>query len=462
MEKIEFLILRNLLYNDDYTRKVLPFIKDEYFQDTNQRIIYDEISKFVQEYNELPTKEILCIELEKRTDLNEESYKKTLGIISSLDNVPVDNKWLIDTTEKWCRDRAIYLALMESIHIADGNSDSKNRDAIPSILSDALAVSFDNHIGHDYFEDYEERFESYRRAEEKLPFDIEYLNKITNGGLAKKTLTIFMGSTGSGKTRCLCHLAASYLLQNKNVLYITLEMSEDKIAERIDANLLDVDIKSLAELPKKIFDTKVNNLMRKTQGALIVKEYPTASAHCGHFKALLNELNLKKSFVPDVIIVDYMNICSSSRYKSNTNINSYSYVKSIAEELRGLAVESNVPLITATQTNRSGMNSSDVDITDTSESVGGPVTADLLLALISTEELTELGQIMIKQLKNRYSDPNMYKRFVVGVDNSKMRLYDVEQSAQNEVLDTRAETSYTGDGNTKPSLKEKFGGFKFD
>lgn len=377
MEKIEFLILRNLLYNDDYTRKVLPFIKDEYFQDTTQRIVYDEISKFVQEYNELPTKEILCIELEKRTDLNEESYKKTLGVISSLDNVPVDNKWLIDTTEKWCRDRAIYLALMESIHIADGNSDSKNRDAIPSILSDALAVSFDNHIGHDYFEDYEERFESYHRKENKLEFDLEYFNKITNGGVPNKTLNVFLGGTNTGKTLCKCHLAASFLMQSKDVLYITLEMSETEIAKRIDANILNIPINQLDSVPKSVYTNKAMQLQQKTKGTLIIKEYPTASAHSGHFKSLLNELALKKSFRPDVIFIDYINICTSMRVKSNGVANSYSIVKSIAEELRGLAVEFDVPIITSTQVSRGGFNSTDIDLTDTSECIFVDETVEL-------------------------------------------------------------------------------------
>jgi archaellum biogenesis ATPase FlaH len=325
-------------------------------------------------------------------------------------------------------------------------------------LSDALAVSFDNHIGHDYLQDYIERFDFYRRTEEKISFDIEYLNKITKGGISKKTLTIFMAPTGVGKSLALCHIAAATLLQGKNVIYITLEMSEEKIAERIDANLLDIEIKDFMTLPKKIFETKVNSLMKKTQGNLIIKEYPTASAHVGHFKSLLNELYLKKSFKPDLIIIDYMNICSSSRYKNNISVNSYNYVKAIAEELRGLAVECDVPLITATQVNRNGMNNSDIDLTDTSESIGGPMTADLLLALISTEELEELGQIMIKQLKNRYSDPTFYKRFVVGIDRSKMRLYDVEQSAQKDILDSGKEEEYDYE-ERKP--KKSFEGFKF-
>jgi replicative DNA helicase len=461
MEKIEFLILRNLLYNESYTRKVLPFIKSEYFQDNIQKNVFEEIHSFILEYNKLPTKEVLYIELEKRTDLNEDTYKETLSVISSLEDVPVEKNWVVDTTEKWCRDRAIYLALMESIHIADGGDEKKNRDSIPSILSDALAVSFDNHVGHDYLQDYEERYESYRRKEDKIEFDLEYFNKITKGGLPNKTLNIALAGTGVGKSLFMCHVASSVLLQGRNVLYITLEMAEEKIAERIDANLLNVNIQDIAELPKSVFESKVNTLAKKTQGTLIIKEYPTASAHSGHFKGLINELALKKSFKPDIIFIDYLNICSSSRFKSGSNINSYTLVKSIAEELRGLAVEFNVPIVSATQTTRSGFGSSDVELTDTSESFGLPATADLMFALISTEDLEGLGQIMVKQLKNRYNDPTLYKRFVVGIDRAKMRLYDVEQSAQNDILDSGKEEEYNYEETKKPSLKEKFGQFKY-
>ena len=461
MEKIEFLILRNLLYNESYTRKVLPFIKSEYFQDTVQRNVFEEMHSFILEYNKLPTKEVLYIELEKRTDLNEDTYKETLSVISSLEDVSVEKNWVVDTTEKWCRDRAIYLALMESIHIADGGDDKKNRDSIPSILSDALAVSFDNHVGHDYLQDYEERYESYRRKEDKIEFDLEYFNKITKGGLPNKTLNICLAGTGAGKSLFMCHVASSVLLQGRNVLYITLEMAEEKIAERIDANLLNVNIQDISELPKNIFETKINNLAKKTQGTLIIKEYPTASAHAGHFKSLINELALKKSFKPDIIFIDYLNICSSSRFKGGSNINSYTLVKSIAEELRGLAVEFNVPIVSATQTTRSGFGSSDPELTDTSESFGLPATADLMFALISTEELEELGQIMVKQLKNRYNDPTLYKRFVVGIDRAKMRLYDVEQSAQKDILDSGKEEEYNYEETKNSSLKEKFGQFKY-
>ena len=455
MDKVEFLILRNLLHNEEYIRKVIPFIKSEYFEDPNQKIIFEEILKFIQEYNELATKEVLSIEVEKRQDINENSFREISQIISYLENIPSEFNWLVDTTEKWCRDRAIYLALMESIHIADGKDDNKNRDSIPSILSDALAVSFDTHVGHDYLVDYEKRYESYHRKEEKIEFDLEYFNKITKGGLPNKTLNIALAGTGVGKSLFMCHVASSALLQGRNVLYITLEMAEERIAERIDANLLNVPIQDIGDLPKSMFESKVNSLAKKTQGSLIIKEYPTASAHAGHFKSLLSELALKKSFRPDIIFIDYLNICSSSRYKSNFSVNSYSYVKAIAEELRGLAVEFNVPIVSATQTTRSGYGNSDVELTDTSESFGLPATADLMFALISTEELEQLGQIMVKQLKNRYNDPTINKRFVVGIDRSKMRLFDVEQSAQQDLLDSGQ------DEDDSPKKTSKFSEFKF-
>lgn len=458
MEKVEFLILRNLLYNEKYIRKVIPFIKSEYFEDQNQKIVFEEILSFVQEYNQPATKEVLCIEIEKRTDINEQSFKEITQIISCLEDVPSEFNWLINTTEKWCRDRAIYLALMESIHIADGNDEKKNRDSIPSILSDALAVSFDNHVGHDYLQDYEQRYESYHKKEDKIEFDLEYFNKITKGGLPNKTLNIALAGTGVGKSLFMCHVASSVLLQGRNVLYITLEMAEERIAERIDANLLNVPIQDIVDLPKQMFENKVTNLAKKTQGTLIIKEYPTASAHAGHFKSLLNELALKKSFRPDIIFIDYLNICSSSRYKGNSNINSYTFVKAIAEELRGLAVEFNVPIVSATQTTRSGYGSSDVELTDTSESFGLPATADLMFALISTEELEGLGQILVKQLKNRYNDPTIHKRFVIGIDRAKMRLYDCEQSAQQDILDNGKDEEYDYE-EKKP--KKTFEGFKF-
>jgi replicative DNA helicase len=458
MDKVEILILRNLLYNEEYLRKVVPFIKADYFEDPHQKIVFEEVLNFVQEYNQPTTKEVLCIEVEKRTDINDTSFNEVTKLISYLEDVPTDYEWLLDTTEKWCRDRAIYLALMESIALADGKDKEKDRDAIPSILSDALAVSFDSHVGHDYLLDYEARYESYHRKEDKIEFDLEYFNKITKGGLPNKTLNIALAGTGVGKSLFMCHVAASALLGGKNVLYITLEMAEEKIAERIDANLLNVPIQEITDLPKVMFEDKVTKLAQKTQGTLIIKEYPTASAHAGHFRALLNELALKKSFRPDIIFIDYLNICASSRYRGNSTVNSYSYIKAIAEELRGLAVEANVPIVSATQTTRSGYGSSDVELTDTSESFGLPATADLMFALISTEDLETLGQILVKQLKNRYNDPTIHKRFVVGIDRAKMRLYDCEQTAQEDILDNGKEEEYTYE-EQKP--KKSFDGFKF-
>jgi len=456
MERIETTILKNLIYNEEYSRKVIPFIKPEYFELRSEKILFEEISNFIVKYGSSITLEALTIETENRTDLTEVEVKEIREM--NLTESVVENQWLIDSTEKWCRDRAIYLALMESIHIADGNDEKKNRDAIPSILSDALSVSFDNHIGHDYLQDYEERYESYHRKEDKIPFDLELFDKITKGGIPNKTLNIALAGTGVGKSLFMCHVASSVLLQGKNVLYITLEMAEEKIAERIDANLLNVPIQDITELPQMMFENKVTSLAKKTQGTLIIKEYPTASAHSGHFKALLNELALKKSFKPDIIFIDYLNICASSRYRGNSTVNSYSYIKAIAEELRGLAVEANLPIISATQTTRSGYGSSDVDLTDTSESFGLPATADLMFALISTEELEGLNQIMVKQLKNRYNDPTIYKRFVVGIDRAKMRLYDCEQSAQEDILDSGQEEEYN---NEEKKPKKSFAEFKF-
>ena len=458
MDQIEFLILRNLLHNEEYIRKVIPFIKPEYFEDKNQKIVFEEIHSFVLEYNQPATKEVLCIEIEKRIDINEQEFKEIIQVISCLEDVATEFNWLVDTTEKWCRDRAIYLALMESIHITDGKDAKKNRDSIPTILSEALAVSFDTHIGHDYLLDYEQRYEYYHKKENRIEFDLDFFNKITNGGVPNKTLNIFLAGTNVGKTLAMCHMASSFLLQSKNVLYITMEMAEEEIAKRMDANILNVPINQLDDLPKSMFTSKASKLLEKTKGSLIIKEYPTAAAHAGHFKALLNELSLKKSFRPDVIFIDYINICASSRFRAGSNMNSYSIIKSIAEELRGLAVEHNVPIFSATQTTRSGFSSSDVEITDTSESFGLPATADFLVALISTEELEGLGQIMVKQLKNRYGDKSMFKRFVVGIDRAKMRLYDVEQNAQQDILDNGKEEQY----NNEDKPKKSFSGFKFD
>ena len=458
MEKIEFLILRNLIYNEEYARKVIPFIKDDYFEDQKQKIIFEEISSFIQQYNKLATKEILSIEVEKRSDINDTIYQEIVDVISSFEDEVGEIDWLVDSTEKWCRDRAIYLALMESIQLADGKDESKGRDAIPTILSEALAVSFDNHVGHDYLEDYEARFESYHRKEDRIPFDLEYFNKITKGGLPNKTLNIALAGTGVGKSLFMCHVASSALIEGKNVLYITLEMAEEKIAERIDANLLNINIQDITDLPKPIFDTKVEALAKKTQGTLIIKEYPTASAHSGHFKSLLNELALKKSFRPDIIFIDYLNICASSRYKANGNVNSYSYIKAIAEELRGLAVEANLPIVSATQTTRSGFASSDPDLTDTSESFGLPATADLMFALISSEELEGEGKLMVKQLKNRYNDPTTNKRFVVGIDRNKMRLYDCKDQAK--IIDSGQKDDESDDNIVNVFGKSKFNDFK--
>ena len=456
---IEQTILSNLVFNEKYCRKVIPFIKEEYFTSRGCAILFTEIHEYVSEYNSLPTKTALSIECDNRDDLSEENYKEIQNGISELNEEEHDYDWLIHTTETWCQERAIYLSLMESIKIADGQDTKKEKGAIPQILSDALSVSFDSHIGHDYVLDAETRYDFYHKTEEKIPFDLEYLNKITKGGLPNKTLNIALAGTGVGKSLFMCHVAASALLRGKNVLYITLEMAEEKIAERIDANLLNVNIKDLATLPKVMFDNKINNLSKKTQGKLIIKEYPTASAHVGHFKALLQELSLKKSIKPDIVFVDYLNICASQRYKGSI-VNSYTYVKAIAEELRGLAVESNVPIVSATQTTRSGFGSTDVDLTDTSESFGLPATADLMFALISTEELEGLNQIMVKQLKNRYNDPTIFKRFVVGIDRAKMRLYDVEQKAQEDILDNGKEEEYNPHEEKKP--KKSFAGFKFN
>ena len=455
MSKVENLVIKNLLLDEEYVRKAMPFIKAEYFSDLLEKNLYNVINKYFTDYSALPTKEALEIEVGQLGNISDEQHRQTIQYIRDIDDEKSEYDWILDTTEKWCKERAIYLALMESIKIAEGNDEKRATGAIPSILSDALAVSFDNHIGHDYLQDYEERYEFYHQTEEKIPFDLEFFNRITKGGLPNKTLNIALAGTGVGKSLFMCHVASSILLQSKNVLYITLEMAEEKIAERIDANLLSVDIQQLDQLPKMMFDSKVNKIAKKTQGQLIIKEYPTASASVGHFRALLNDLALKKAFKPDIIFIDYLNICASNRYSKLGNVNSYSYIKAIAEELRGLAVEANVPIVSATQTTRSGYGSSDVDLTDTSESFGLPATADLMFALISTEELEEINQIMVKQLKNRYNDPTLNKRFVVGIDRAKMRLYDVEQSAQNDIVDANQEV----DATTK-SLSEKFAKLK--
>ena len=433
---LEQTILRNLLTDEQYMRKVLPFVKPDYFQGI-YKTLFKEAGKYVGKYNKLPTAESLGIELSE-ANMSAEQFQMAVDIIPQLfASEKIDKDWLLDTTEKWCQDRAIYNAIMESITIIDGKHDSLTKNALPDLLQKALGVAFDTNVGHDYVENAEERFDFYHQEEDRIPFDLEYFNKITKGGVPNKTLNICLAGTGVGKSLFMCHLAASALAEGRNVLYISLEMAEERIAERIDANLLNVPIDQLENLSKDMFTQKVSNLAKKTNGKLIIKEYPTGSAHAGHFRALLNELKLKKQFEPDVIFIDYLNICASSRMKGMGGaINSYNYVKAIAEELRGLAVEYDVPLWSATQTTRSGYSNSDVGLEDTSESFGLPATADLMFALISTEELEGLGQIMVKQLKNRYNDPTFNKRFVIGVDRGKMRLSDVDETEQDLTDDT--------------------------
>ena len=438
-QTIERTALTQLVTNEQYARKVLPFIKEDYFADKTERTIFSEITKFVDKYNKIPTQTSLEIEVSARKDLNEEEFKKVVAVIQTLESTDVDFDWLVNTTEQFCKDKAVYNAIVEGISIIDGKDKLRGPDAIPNILTEALAVGFDSRIGHDYLFDYDERYDYYHTVEEKIPFDLEFFNKITKGGLPPKTLNIALAGTGVGKSLFMCHVAANCLSQGKNVLYITLEMAEERIAERIDANLMNITIDDLHELPKQMFDDKIAKIIKSTSGKLIVKEYPTASAHTAHFRGLIKELAIKKSFKPDILFVDYLNICSSSRFKGATNVNSYMYIKSIAEELRGLAVETNIPIMSATQTTRSGFVSTDVGLEDTSESFGLPATADFMFALISNEELDELNQIAVKQLKNRYNDPTMNKRFVIGIDRAKMRLFDVKPSEQNDLVDTGQE-----------------------
>ena len=435
--RIEDTILRHLMHDESYARKVIPFLKTEYFIDASERLIYDKINAFVLKYNSLPTYEALHIQIEDHPGLSEDLHKKTHSILDSIKQVPekTNADWLRDNTEKFCQDRALHNAIMDSIGILDGKDKLHTKDHLPELLKNALSVSFDSHIGHDFLDDYDKRYDFYHRIEEKIPFDLELMNKITNGGLSKKSLNIILAGTGVGKSLAMCHMAAANLMIGKRVLYITLEMAEERIAERIDANLLNVMITELDTLPKDSYDKKVSRIKSKTAGKLIIKEYPTASAHVGHFRHLLNELNLKRDFIPDIVYVDYLNICMSSRIKQGTNVNSYTYVKSIAEELRGLAVERNMPIVSATQTTRSGYGSSDPGLEDTSESFGLPATADLMIALISTEELQNLNQIMVKQLKNRYADLTTDRRFVIGVDRARMKLYDLEDFEQEDIHD---------------------------
>lgn len=465
---LEKKILQRLINDDEYVRRTIPFLKSEYFQDSTERVVFEECKKFILKYNGTPTVDALQIELSNRSDLKEEQYKKASSIIEEVKSEcdSNDREWLIDETEKFCQEKAIYNAIMESIQILDHTKEQKkDKGSIPGILSDALAVSFDDHIGHDFIDDAEKRYEFYHKLEKRLPFDLDYFNKITKNGLPDKTLNIILAGTGVGKSMFMCHCAASNLTMGKNVLYITLEMAEERIAERIDANLLNTDLDKLIGLSKEVYVKKINRLKDKTMGKLIIKEYPTASANATHFRHLLNELKLKKQFIPDIIYIDYLNICTSSRIKQGSNVNSYSYIKAIAEELRGLAVECSLPIVSATQTTRSGYSNSDIDLTDTSESFGLPATADFMFALISTEELAELNQIMVKQLKNRYSSPDTNKRFVIGVDRAKMKLYDVEQSAQNHIVDSgqSAEDKPAFDkGNfgNRMRAERKFDGFK--
>ena len=430
--RIENTIINSLFFNEDYTRKVLPFIKDEYFGNRVEQLLFGEIFKFVEKYNNLPTKDAILIELNSRKDINEEELQNIKDYVVAIEDTQADEQWLLETTEKFCKDRAVHNAVLSGIKILDGKDKKQTPEAIPHILSDALAVSFDKSVGHDYIEDAEARFKFYHTKEKRYQFDLDYMNRITKGGVPSKTLNIALAGTGVGKSLFMCHVASSYLLQGLNVLYITLEMAEERIAERIDANLLDVTMEDLHEMPHQLYEGKIKKLREKTQGQLIVKEYPTASAHSGHFKSLLNELALKKSFRPDVIFIDYLNICASSRFKGG-NISSYFYIKAIAEELRGLAVEFNVPIFSATQTTRTGFVSTDIGLEDTSESFGLPATADFMFALMSNEELEALGQMKVKQLKNRYNDPSINRAFIIGVDRAKMRLYDVQQASQNIV-----------------------------
>ena len=458
-QTIERTALSNLVSNEEYCRKVLPFIKADYFAVKEERVVFEEITSFVDKYRKMPTKISLEIEVESRQDLTETEHNKIVEIIKTLDSTDVDMDWLVDTTEKFCKDKAIYNAIVDGISIIDGKDKNRGADAIPSLLTDALAVSFDNAVGHDYFDDSASRFEFYHKVEERIPFDLEFFNKITKGGLPQKTLNIALAGTGVGKSLFMCHMAANCLSQGKNVLYITLEMAEERIAERIDANLLNVSMEDLHDLPKTMFEDKIKKIQKKTNGQLIIKEYPTASAHSAHFRGLIKELSIKKSFKPDMIFIDYLNICASSRLKGASQVNSYTYIKSIAEELRGLAVETNVPIMSATQTTRSGFGSTDIGLEDTSESFGLPATADFMFALISNEELDALNQIVVKQLKNRYNDPTMNKRFVLGIDRSKMRLYDVDNKEQEDLVDSGQDDEPVFD---KGKFGAKFKDHKYD
>ena len=462
--RIETQILSNLINDEEYVRKTIPFIKDEYFSDLEDRKVFGVIKQFVDKYNSPPTKSALLISLQEDRSISEDMYVKCETIINALNaDDKTDSSWLIDETEKFCKDRALVNAIMDSIQIIEGQGGDYSKDSLPSLLSQALSVGFDNNVGHDYIENADERYEFYHRLEEKIPFDLEYFNLITEGGLANKTLNVALAGTGVGKSLFMCHMAAGAISQGKNVLYITLEMAEERIAERIDANMMNVAIQELGDLSKKMFEERISKIRNKIQGRLVIKEYPTASAHAGHFKSLLGELKIKRNFVPDIIFIDYLNICGSSRFKPSANANSYTIIKSIAEELRGLAVEFDLPIVTATQTTRSGYSNSDVELTDTSESFGLPATADLMFALISTEELEQQGQLMVKQLKNRYSDPTRNKRFMVGVDRSKMRLYDLDSEAQKNITDSGQDDNVPvfDRGQMSTRISNDYGSIKF-
>ena len=463
--RIEEQILSNLIHNEEYCRKVIPFINHSYFSDFKEKMIIEEITAFFNKYNKPISSDVLKIELSNRSDITDKQLSDVIANVGALPTEEANQDWLVEHTEKFCKDKAVYNAILESIRIIDGKDDKRTQEAIPNILSEALAVSFDNHVGHDYLDDAQDRFDFYHRVEEKLEFDLDLFNKITKGGFSKKTLNVILAGTGVGKSLFMCHVAASTLMQGKNVLYITMEMAEERIAERIDANLLNLSMDELKVVDRKVFNTRLDKIAKKTQGKLIVKEYPTAGAHSGHFRALLEELKIKKDFMPDLIVIDYLNICASARLKMGANVNSYTYVKTIAEELRGLAVEYNVPMLSATQTTRGGFDNTDVGLQDTSESFGLPATVDFMCALISTEELEEMNQLMVKQLKNRYNDLSYFKRFVIGVDRSKMKLYNVEPSAQNNISDSGQDRD-DGPAFDKTSSggrikSETFDGFKF-
>jgi replicative DNA helicase len=464
MNRLEQTILKNLIYNEEYSRKVLPFIRPDYFSDNIEKTVFKEVFDFTNHYKNPPTHEALVINFTEKKDVSDDVVKGAIELLNELNQAkeePTETPWLIDQTEKFCQDKAIYNAIMESVGILDSKSHNKSKGEIPQLLSDALGVSFDNTVGHDYINDSDARYEAYHRVESKIRFDLDLFNKITKGGLPIKTLNIALAGTGVGKSLFMCHVASGCLSQGHNVLYITMEMAEEKIAERIDANLLNIDLNELHTLSKEDYERKFSALKSKTHGKLIIKEYPTASASVLHFRALLNDLAIKKNFKPDIIFIDYLNICCSARIKPGANVNSYSYIKSIAEELRGLAVENALPIVSATQTTRSGFSSSDPGLEDTSESFGLPATADFMFALVSNEELEALGQILVKQLKNRYGDPNDYKRFVLGIDRAKMRLYDAEPSAQADIVDAGHEDKPLNTfGNRESKFKKNFEGMK--